>query len=143
MRVISSTMGPAFTDLSSDVATDRPTIELFLRNSLRFIVACPLIKGGCGFLRVGCRCVGSHCGAQIRWLQQAPFLVSSCNVIDKVYSAVKNYNASSVSACPDLAGVDPVKFIEIAVCDSDARRRLRVEFLSNRGIATRSRESAR
>lgn len=66
--------------------------------------------------------------AQIRWLQQVPFLVSSCNFIDKVYSAVKNYSASSVLACPDLAGVDPTKFIEIAVCDSDARRRLRVEF---------------
>jgi len=39
----------AFAGLSSDVAIDRPTIELFLRNSLRFIVACPLIKGGCGF----------------------------------------------------------------------------------------------
>lgn len=128
MRVISSAMGPAFAGLSSDVAIDRPTIELFLRNSLRFIVACPLIKGGCGFLRAGCRCVGSHFGAHIRWLQQVSFLVPSCNFIDKVYSAVKNYSASSVSACPDLAGVDPTKFIEIAVCDSDARWRLRVEF---------------
>jgi hypothetical protein len=42
MRVISSAMGRAFTDLTSDVATDRPTIELFWGNFLRFVVECSL-----------------------------------------------------------------------------------------------------
>jgi hypothetical protein len=42
MRVISSAMVRASADLSSDVAIDRPTIELFLRNSLRFVVASSL-----------------------------------------------------------------------------------------------------
>ena len=62
MWVISWAMGPAFKGLSSDVAIDRPTIELFLKNSLRFIGACPLYQTRLRFSRSWvwvCRIEGS------------------------------------------------------------------------------------
>ena len=39
MLVISSAMGTAFTDLSSDVAIDTLIVELFFRDSPRFSLA--------------------------------------------------------------------------------------------------------